>query len=266
MIEIKVSTISARSVAASLAGMNKKVSRAAAGALNDLAFEANAEIKREMMAKIKGGPTRFTLAAFRVKKATPDHLTSVVALRNDTPGKGQTYDKVLRHLFVGGDRAWKRMEGAFRRIGVLPPGQIMVAPTDSWANPLDAHGNPSRGLIVRLISYFGAFGEQGYKANMTPERRARLAKIGRNDSGYKTIGGVAYFISRGPGMWYGRQQHLAAGIWAKRGTHGVDIAPVFLFVRRGAYRRMFDLERIGRDVVARKWKLQFDRWLKFYAS
>lgn len=134
---------------------------------------------------------------------------------------------------------------------------MMAVPRDvSWANPLDNFGNPKPSLIVKLIAYFNAFGEQGYRANMTDKRRERLAK----KSGNK-IGGVVYFISRGKGMWYGRQQHLAAGIWAKRGTHGVDIAPVFLFVKKGSYRQVIDLSSIGESTVIRHWKPEFDREL-----
>jgi hypothetical protein len=261
---IKVS-IDSRGTLAMLAGMGKQVRAAAVGALNDLAFEANAEIKKQMQAKFKGGATRYTLAAFKVKKATPENLTAIVSLRTDSPGKSRPYDKVLGHLFTGGTRRWKRMEGAFLRIGVLPAGYMMTVPRDaSWANPLDSYGNPRPSFITQLISYFGAFGEQGFRANMTDKRKNKLANRGVTESGYKTINGVIYFISRGPGMWYGRRQHMAAGIWAKRGTHGSEVAPVFLFVeRKKEYRKVIDLDAIGRAVVGQKWRRQFNRWLDF---
>jgi hypothetical protein len=261
---IKVEIKGMQAAIANLAGMNKQVRQAASGALNDLAFDANAEIKRQMQSKFKGGATRYSLAAFKVEKAKPDRLTATVALRTDSPGKSRSYDKVLGHLFTGGSRRWKRMEGAFRNIGVLPSGYIMTVPRDaSWANPLDSFGNPKASFIVQLISYFNAAGEQGYKSNMTDKRRDSIAKRGKSESGYRTINGVVYFISRGHGMWFGRQQRLAAGIWAKRGIHGSDIAPVFLFVRTGAYGKIIDLDAIGRAVVDQKWERQFNRWLQF---
>jgi hypothetical protein len=261
---IRVEMQGLQATMAKLSGMGKQVRAAAVGALNDLAFEANAEIKKEMQAKFKGGATRYTLAAFRVQKARPDNLTAIVGLRTDTPGKSRPYDKVLGHLFTGGTRRWKRMEGAFLRAGILPGGYSMTVPRDpSWANPLDSYGNPKPALISQLISYFGAAGEQGYRANMTEKRKDKLANRGLNASGHKTINGVVYFASRGPGMWFGRRQHLAAGIWAKRGTHGSDVVPVFLFVKRGAYNRVIDLDAIGRAVVGQKWDRQFNRWLDF---
>lgn len=256
---IRVGITGIESVKAMLAGKQRAVRAAAVGAINDLAFEANAEIKRQMQAKFKGGATRYSLAAFKVERATPENLAAVVGLRADSPGKSRPYDKVLGHLFTGGTRRWKRMEGAFRNIGVLPSGYIMTVPRNvSWANPLDSFGNPKASLIVQLISYFNAAGEQGYRANMTDKRRKA---IGKRKAG--VIRGVEYFISRGPGMWYGRQQRLAAGIWAKRGTHGSDVAPVFLFVRAGAYGKVIDLDAIGRAIVGQKWDRQFNRWLSF---
>jgi hypothetical protein len=241
-----------------LAGMQKQVRYAASRALNNVAFAVNAEIKEEMQRTFRGGATPYTLAAFRVTKATRENLTAAVALRGDSGGKARSYDVTLKHLFSGGSRTWKGVEGAFRRLGVLPDGDMIVPGTGC---PLDSYGNPPRGLIVQLISYFNGFGEQGYKANMSDKRRASLAKVGRSASGYKTIGGVQYFVSRGKGQWYGRRQHLPAGIWAKTGTHGADVKPMFMFVRKGRWRRFIDLQRIGEHVVGRRWQDEFNREL-----
>lgn len=262
IVRVKIEGIDA--VKASLASRARQVRAAASGAINDVAFTAREEINRQMQAKFRGGATPYSLRAFRVEKSTPETLTATVSLREDGPGKGTPYNKALAHLFTGGDRRWKRMEGAFRGIGVLPAGQMMTVPRDSsWANPLDSYGNPKPSFIVQLIAYFNGFGEQGYRANMTDKRRKSLAKIGKSAGGYKTINGVQYFISRGRGMWFGREQHLAAGIWARRGTHGVVIAPVFLFVRKANYRQVIDLEKLGEGIVRRWWPRQFDRWLAF---
>ena len=105
---------------------------------------------------------------------------------------------------------------------------------------------------MRSIAYFNAFNQQGFRANMTDKRRANLA----GKRGAK-ITGVEYFISRGPGMWYGRQQRLPAGIWSRTGTHGSDIKPVFMFVNAGSYRKLIDMERIARSIVAKVWDVEF---------
>lgn len=256
MIKVKIEGL--QPTLAHVAGLGKQVRYAASRALNNVAFAANAEVKEEMKRTFKGGTTSYTLSAFKVIKASKDNLTATVALRLDSGGKARSYDVTLKHLFTGGTRTWKGMEGAFRRLGVLPPG-FMIVPGS--ACPLDGYGNPPRGLIVQLISYFNAFGEQGYRANMSDKRRHRMEKVGRTASGYKTIGGVAYFVSRGRGMWYGRRQTLQAGIWAKTGVHGSDIKPLFMFVRTGRWRRFIDLQRIGQHIVSKRWQSEFEREL-----
>lgn len=236
-------------IRASLNGMGKQVDFATAKALTRTAHAVNRGVQDAMRSTFKGGATPYSLRAMRVKAATRENLSAIVALRDDAPGKGTPWSKALGHLFNGGPRAWKRMEGAFRRIGVLPQGQIMVPGS---ACPLDGYGNPPRSLIVQLIAYFNAFNQQGFRANMTDKRRANLA----GKRGGK-ITGVEYFISRGPGMWYGRQQRLPAGIWSRTGTHGSDIKPVFMFVNAGSYRKLIDLERIARSIVAKVWDVEF---------
>ncbi len=90
---------------------------------------------------------------------------------------------------------------------------------------------------------------------MSDKRRDKLAK--RSKSGYKKIRGVEYFISRGPGTWFGRPQHLPAGIWAKTGTHGVVVAPIFLFVKAGQWGKAIDIESIARATVSREFSKRF---------
>ena len=157
------------------------------------------------------------------------------------------------------------------RIGVLPAGMAAVVPRDaSWAARIDRYGNLSQGQIVQLLAYFQAFGEQGYKANMNDAGRGKLAKMkgGAGGKGFRRIGGVVYFVSRGKGNWFGncswrngRMQHLPPGIWAKRGIHGVDVAPVLMFVRRGNYRKRIDLQAIGNEVVAKEFNKDFNEAL-----
>lgn len=254
MIKVSVRVEGLEALRTSLAGHGRQVSYAAARALNNLAFQGNAMIKDEMRRTFKGGATPYTLSAFKVIKASRENLQASVELRVDSGGKARSYDKTLGHLFSGGSRTFKGMEGAFRRLGVLWPGYIIVP---GEACPLDSYGNPPRALIVQLISYFNAFGEQGYRANMTDRRRANLAKVGKSAGGYKSIGGVQYFISRGKGMWYGRRQHLPAGVWAKTGIHGVDVRPIFLFVRMGRWRRFIELQRIADHLATSRWPVEF---------
>lgn len=247
-----------------LLSLDKQMRFAAALMLTRLAQATRNDMTQQMREKIQGGPTSYTLRAMNWTKATRDNLTARVFLRTDAPSKGNPWAKVLAHLFAGGSRNWKKMEGAFLKAGILLPGYRMVAAANSWANPLDIYGNPKAALITRMISYFGAFGETGYRANMTAKSKARLAKKRRGASGYVTIQGVQYFVSRGRGTWQGagawrngRVQNLPAGIWAKRGTHGADVAPVFLFVKGAWYRQMFDLHGTAEKIVDKNASREF---------
>lgn len=266
MIPITVKAEGLGVTSAYLRGLGRQVPFATAKALTKTAHAVNADIKDEMQRTIQGGPTAYTLRAFKVTGARKDKLEAVIELRKDFPSKGNIWARSLGHLFVGGSRDSKKMERAFMGAGILPSGYMMVPASNSWAMPLDAYGNAPRGLIVQLLSYFNTSGEQGYKANMTDKRRAKLANRGLTAKGYRTINGVVYFISYGrrgrPGgdrFTNGRHdQHLPAGIWAKRGTHGADVAPVFLFVRMTNYGRRFDLEAIATKTVDRVWQSNMD--------
>lgn len=265
MIGIKVEIKGLAAVRATLNNHVKQVRFAAAKALTKTAHSARSEVVREMQDRLDRPTAYATKQAIQVEAATRETLSAVVGLgvKYDAPSKGTPYAKALGHLFTGGTRAWKKMERAFQRIGALPSG-MMMAP--GGACPLDAYGNPPRGFIVQLISYFNAFGEQGYKANMSDKRRGKLAKAGISAAGFKTISGVQYFISYGrrgrPGgdrYAHGRgDQHLPAGIWSRSGIHGSSVKPIFLFVRSGNWSRRIDLDRIACTVVSREWPSNFD--------
>ena len=224
----------------------KQVRFAAAKALTETAKEIQAEVKAEMQRKFDR-PTPFALNSVYVKPATKQDLRAEVGIKDQLAAKAaKSAAEMLRHEFTGGKRIYKRMEGAFRRIGLLSSGQIIVPAAGA---ELDQYGNMKRSQVVQLLSYFQAFGEQGYKANSTALGRKRLAKYGKTQSGYKTIGGKVYFASRGIGFYNGKPSHLPAGIWVKTGIHGVDVKPVVLFVRAPTYKGLIDINAIAKKVV-----------------
>jgi len=198
-------------------------------------------------------PTPYTLRALRLRRATKENLVAVVDYR-DGAGKGISADKYLPPNVLGGGRGLKRSERALARVGL--PAQAYTVP--AAGAELDAYGNMSRGQIVRLLSYLQAFGEQGYRANSTERSRARAAKIGRSQQGYKRINGVQYFVSRGKGTMAGnRRQPLAAGVWRKTGTHGVDVQPVLLAIERPEYTRRFPFYETAEAVYTERYDAEF---------
>lgn len=235
--------------------MPKVAKNATVATLTDAAWYGNTKIKQAMKEKFKGGATNFSLKAFKVERATTGKFESSVGLRVDGQGKGGLYNEVLEHLFHGGNRAYKNMERAFKRIGLLTNGDIIVPGAGC---PLDSFGNPRSGFVTQIISYFAGFSEQGYKANMTPENKRNLAKYKTTKRGYQSIGGAVYFVSRGKGNWFGarswrsgRSQHLPPGIWKKKGIHGAKLQPVFMFVKRGTYKQIISLDDIA-DQISQK--------------
>ncbi len=261
MITVKVHGLD--QLKSELAGKARQIRFATAKALTITGHAVRSEVINELHARLDRPTSYTTKQAIQVLPATKETLSTRVGLgvKYDAPSKGTPYAKAIGHLFTGGERSFKKMEGAFLRLGVLPPGWIMVP---GKACPLDGYGNISRGFIVQLISYFNAFAEQGYKANMSDKKRGKIEKRGLSEGGYKTINGVAYFISRGKGNWFGgrswkngRTQSLPPGIWAKSGVHGVSVKPIIMFVRMGNWTQRIDLDRIARAVVSKSWQSNF---------
>lgn len=241
-MDIKITTdfTKAHKLLAQLSGAG--IRKATTKALTDAAFEARKVVQQEMD-KSFDRVTPYIRRSITVKPATPDNLAAIVEPRYQG-GKGIDPANVLRATIYGGQRKHKGIERAFLRVGILQPGYSIVPGS---AVPLDQYGNIKASFVVQLISYFGAFGEQGYKANMTARRKSNLAKVGRSEGGYKTIGGVQYFVATGK-LRGGRSSHLHAGIWSRSGIHGSNVKPIMMFVRTPSYTKRLDF--FGKPVAA----------------
>lgn len=257
MIRLDIST-NAAAVAATLRGeTERRIHRATAVALTRTAVQVKAAVRAEMP-KVFDRPTPWTLNSLFVDPAkfTQAVPEARVWIKDEAGGKGVAPTKYLLPEIEGGARGWKRSERALQRAGFLYADEQIVPAAGA---ALDAYGNVRRGLIVTLLSYFSTFDVAGFTANATAKTRARRAKRGRTADGFITIRGVEYFISRGPGMWFGRYQHLPRGIWSRKGIHGSDVTPVLLFVRRANYRQRLDFFGIGRRVVEDRLSAEFER-------
>lgn len=209
--------------------------QATAKALTDSAYEARKTVQSEMDSSFDRVTPYIRRSVF-VTPATADKLEAVVEPRY-MGGKGVDPKKILQATIFGGQRRAKRSERAFSLAGILPAGYSIVP---GGACPLDQYGNIKGSFVAQLISYFQAFGEQGYKANMKDKRKDKLANVGRTVGGYKTINGVVYFVSYG-NLRSGRGgTHLAPGIWSKSGIHGSKVQPIMMFVRQPTYAKRLD--------------------------
>lgn len=199
-------------------------------------------------------PTPYTLKSLYVKPATKKDLSAMVYFKDkSSAGKGNPAANYILPHVQGGKRNLKRFESALRRIGVLPSG-MYIAPGS--ACPLDAYGNIPASFIVQILSYFRAFGEQGYKANITDKRKASLAK------GSKRRQGFEYFVSYGKGTWSGRQ-HLPPGIWKRVGfAQGSAIKPIMMFVKDPSYSKRFPFYETAQKVIDQKLKDNFNEAMR----
>lgn len=199
-------------------------------------------------------PTPYTLKSLYVKPATKKDLSAMVYFKDkSSAGKGNPAANYIQPQVQGGKRNLKRFESALRRIGVLPNGMYVAPGSDC---PLDAYGNIPASFIVQILSYMRAFGEQGYKANITDKRKAALAK------GSKRRQGFEYFVSYGKGTWSGRQ-HLPPGIWKRVGfAQGSAIKPMMMFVKEPSYSKRFPFYETAQKVIDQKLKDNFNEAMR----
>lgn len=233
------------------------VKEATVKAINDTAFLVRKEMQREL-GQVFDRPTPYIVRSVQVQQAAVDKPMAVVS-PTYMGGKGIDPQKILRAQVEGGSRRLKRSEVALQRAGILPSGYFTRIPDKPYPGSDDGRGNLRGPFLVQLLSYFHAFGEQGYKANMTGKRKAKINNIGANASGNKSINGVVYFVTYG-GLRSGAGQHLAPGIWAKTGTHGVNVSPVVIFIKSQNYQ-----SRLSADSIVKRSDVQghFERRMRF---
>lgn len=224
-------------VRAQLGSMAKQANFAASRALNTTAYAINDRLKKDMAGTFKGGATAYSLRAFSVKRADKNTLTAEVALRQDGPAGGTSYSKALAHLFTGGPRKYKKLEGWLRARRLLPAG-LTVAPGAGM--PLDSFGNMRRAALTEML---GVIGTQ--RANLRVYRRSGAGKAQK---------AVGYFVSLP-----GDKSRKHPGIYKRieTGTSSTVNAMV-LYVNPVSYRKFIDLDRLGREVVAKTFQPAFD--------
>lgn len=218
-----------------------------AAALNDTGYHVLRVAQRHYDAKFAGVTPYIRKSEF-VQQATADKLTVRIAPNNRRDSPGVDPQKILQAQEFGGRRRDKRSEVILRRAGILPSGYQTAIPREPYPGSDDGRGNIRGAFISQLISYFQASAEQGHSANMKKKRKDKLEDRAKltllsNKKEVSIIRGRVYFVS------YGRMRgsHLAPGIWAKSGIHGVQVKPVLMFVRAGTYRQRISREQISKD-------------------
>lgn len=246
-ISVKIDGLDA--LKAKLRGLSeKKIKVAAVAALNDSAYLAAQETRKEM-SKVFDRPTPWVLGGVRYVKAKADRLEASIDFDKWGNKTNVTVGKVLNAEIFGGGRKYKRFEIALQRVGILPSGMAIVP---GPASAKDQYGNMPGSQIVQIISWFKAFGEQGYKANSTDKTRARLGKDKRN--GTK---GFSYFAL------HKKHGKLQPGIYQRfEFASGSAVKPVMFFVRMPTYKRRLDFYCTAEKAALAEFNKAFPRYLK----
>lgn len=262
MLQLSLTAQNIDSVRDALGKLSGRQAREAyAKALNDTAFHVRRQMQAEMRAKFDR-VTPYIERSPRVVQATPDKLQAAIE-PTYMGGKGIDPQQILQAQSFGGRRRDKRSEVALRRVGVLPPGYQTAIPATPFPGSDDGRGNLKGSFLVRVLAYFQAFGEQGYRSNMSERRKRNLRNqqsIGYIESKkhFKTTLGVRFFVSHG--RMRDGARHLAPGIWAASGLHDVEIRPVLMFVRAGTYQPRLSMQDIDRAADTQNY---LDRRVRF---
>lgn len=233
MVMIKI-TVEDRLLRRNLAQLaDKDIRWAAKDALDSTAQDVLDHV-RGRMARVFDRPTRFTLNAFRIKKARTNNLEAVVSER-DSVGKRH----FLKRQELGGQRDRTGLESLLD--ARLAYDGIISAVTPASGARLDAHGNWSTGERNQALSAVQA--QRDKTANTTSGSRRRNKRR------------AGFFVPRAGSS-------LSPGIW-KRDPDG-SISKVLHFTRAmPVYTErlgFFDgAEHVWRDRLPRHLRLQIGR-------
>lgn len=225
-------------VRAMMGTLGKQATYAASRALNTTAYAINDRLKKDMVDTFKGGATAYTLRAFSVLKADKATLTAEVSLRTDAPGgTGTNYTNALAHLFNGGERKYKKLEGWLRGRKLLPTG-LTVAPGPGM--PLDRYGNMRKTTLTEMLGVLGAL-----RTNLRVYRRTGAGKAQK---------AVGYFV-----VLAGDKSRKHPGIYKRIETGASSTtAPMVFYVDPVSYRKFIDLEKLGQEVAEKTFQNAFD--------
>ncbi len=224
---IKVS-VDVSATLARLRAAQKQVRYATAVALTRTAKDLERDLQSELVAKLES-PSPYTQRATYATSATKAELSSTVGIKDKKPARGTAPSVLLREHFTGGVRGNKPMEKALTSIGAMPSGYRV---TVGEGMQVDSYGNPKRAAITELLGALRA------RVNVHKGRGKRIQTVG-------------YFV-----IAPGARSHLRPGIYKR--INNVAVKPMLIFVSQARYRRRIDLQRLARQTVSRRWRINFD--------
>ncbi len=238
MIEIELSA-DLRPLLNRLQNVQRQIPFVIASSLTKTAVKVKPEIRKEMQ-QVFDRPKPYTLNSIFVQPAkkkdeTPtarvwlkDDLESALSTRQFT-GAGLAAEYLWPQI-GGGSRNAKRFEIRLRNAGLLPPGWFVVPAKGA---KLDRYGDLDLGQLVAVLAKLGTIREATDYG-----RRKRNTKFAN----------AQYFVSRG--------ERLHRGVWQR--LDGRKLIPVYLFVDKVSYRRIFEFDRVAREAALRILPEEFE--------
>lgn len=217
------------------------------------------EVKRAEeleIATVISNPTNWTRRSVYLKPATKRDLRAVVWLKGD-PYKQHP----MLPLIEGGGRPMKRFERRLQMLGYMRTNERAVP---GEAATVDAYGNMSRGLIVKILSQLRTAVVQGDFSNASQSKRSRAKRANVQYFASAGTGGPrSAFAGRSKGGGLKRasaQQHLPRGIWERRQhAWGSSVRPVLLFVDHYRYSKVLRFFEVAGRVTARSLRRNLDK-------
>lgn len=237
----------------------KEAKEAYAKALNDTGGKLQKAMRAELRT-VFDQPTAYITKSPWVTRATADNLTAAVGPRNPPGRQGIDPQKILQAQEFGGRRADKRMEIAFRTLGLLPNGMQVALPASRYGGPYpgsdDGKGNFTGNFVRKVLAYFKT-NLKDIEAMKKPARNRALKKYTfqtnlKTKREIKLMDGKEWFVSHGgPGR-------IAPGIWVRDGR---EMKCAVAFVSAASYSK----PRLSMDAIAKAQDLQpyLDKRVRF---
>lgn len=204
------------------------VPKAAAKALTFTAQLAQKSIIAAMGSTFQGGATRYTLNSTRIKPATVDDLSAMVAVKDRTSGSGTLPEDYLYPEVYGGPRKEKRIERAMRYAGLLQGRERVVLGRQAPAESVDSFGNLAYSEVKKVLAATNSRVQgQGKASKKKP--KYFVGQVGK-------LRGVLKVVGKG------------------------EVVPLLVFITKPPkFREKLDFEGIARTVAQREFEPIFRR-------
>jgi len=210
VITFEVDTSEITAMEKSLALLIGKYDKITAIAMSKAAAAAKDKLATNVLPRIQGGPTNWTVRGLRYWRADRDRLVAAVGWNygDNSPtdigftpkGRGVPSGRYMETLSRGGDRRPKSTELSMRRAGLIR-GDQFITPASKGVT-LDAQGNLPGAEYRRILSRIKAAGP-GYTSNATGSKRSRRRRA-QSDFfvRYGQIGEGAMYVARRVGRGF----------------------------------------------------------------